>query len=117
MRTFVSPLRAMAVWTPASLPPPSARTEPAGEPQVICAAHTDATPAKLIDSCAALIDNPATPDADRLDAMVVQAMARHNSGQTEKALDELDHVIAESPSPAHAFRAPGEILRQQRESV
>jgi tetratricopeptide (TPR) repeat protein len=117
MRLFVSSFAAVTVLAAASLYSTSARTEPAGEPPVICAAGTDATPSKLIDSCAALIDNPATPDADRLNAMVVQAMARHNSGQTEKALDELDHVIAESPSPAHAFRARGEILRQQRESV
>ena len=117
MRLFVLPFAAVAVLAAASLYSTSARTGPAGEPPVICAAGTDATPSKLIDSCAALIDNPATPDADRLKAMVVQAMARHNNGQTEKALDELDHVIAESPSPAHAFRARGEILRQQRESV
>jgi tetratricopeptide (TPR) repeat protein len=117
MRLFVSRFAAVAVLAAASLYSASARTEPAGEPQVVCAAHTDATPAKLIDSCAALIDNPATPDADRLNAMVVQAMARQNNGQTEKALDELDHVLAESPSPAHAFRARGEILRQQRQTV
>jgi tetratricopeptide (TPR) repeat protein len=117
MRLFVSSFAAVAVLAAASLYSTSARTEPASESPVICAAGTDATPSKLIDSCAALIDNPATPDADRLNAMVVQAMARHNSGQTEKALDELDHVIAESPSPAHAFRARGEILRQQRGSV
>ena len=115
MRSFASPFAA-AVLAAASLYSTVARSE-ATEPQVICAAHTDATPAKLIDSCAALIDNPATVDADRLNAMIVQAMARHDNGQTEKALDELDHVIAESPSPAPAFRARGEILRQQRPSV
>jgi tetratricopeptide (TPR) repeat protein len=115
MRSFVSPLAA-AVLAAASLYSTVARSE-ATEPQVICATHTDATPSKLIDSCAALIDDPATPDADRLNAMVVQAMARHNNGQTDKALDELDHVIAESPSPAHAFRARGEIQRQQRQTV
>jgi tetratricopeptide (TPR) repeat protein len=114
MRSFVSPLLAVAILAATSL---SSTAEPAGEPPVICAAHTDVAPAKLIDSCAALIDNPATADADRLDAMIVRAMARHDNGQTDKALDELDHVIAESPSPAHAFRARGEILRQQRESV
>ena len=115
MRSFASPFAA-AVLAAASLYSTVARSE-ATEPQVICAAHTDATPAKLIDSCAALIENPATVDADRLNAMIVQAMARQDNGQTEKALDELDHVIAESPSPAPAFRARGEILRQQRQSV
>ena len=115
MRSFASPFAA-AILAAASLYSTVARSE-ATEPQVICAAHTDAPPSKLIDSCAALIDNPATVDADRLNAMIVQAMARHDNGQTEKALDELDHVIAESPSPAPAFRARGEILRQQRPSV
>ena len=115
MRSFASPFAA-AVLAAASLYSTVVRSE-ATEPQVICAAHTDATPAKLIDSCAALIENPATVDADRLNAMIVQAMARQDNGQTEKALDELDHVIAESPSPAPAFRARGEILRQQRQSV
>ena len=37
--------------------------------------------------------------------MIVQAMARHNNGQTDKALDELDHVIAESPDSR--ARLPG----------
>jgi tetratricopeptide (TPR) repeat protein len=117
MRIFASSLTAVAVLAAAGLYSTVARSEATGEPQVICAAHTDATPSKLIDSCAALIDNPATPDADRLNAMIVQAMARHNNGQTDKALDELDHVIAESPSPAHAFRARGEIQRQQRQTI
>jgi tetratricopeptide (TPR) repeat protein len=116
MLSFVSPFAAVAVLAAASFSS-SACAEPVGEPPVICAAGTDATPSKLIDSCAALIDNPATVDADRLNAMIVQAMARHNNGQTDKALDELDHVIAESTSPAPAFRARGEILRQQRQTV
>ena len=117
MRSVISLLLAVAVLAAAGLSSTAARAEPAGEPPVICAAGTDAAPAKLIDSCATLIDNPATPNADRLNAMVVQAMARHNNGQTDRALDELDHVIAESPSLAHAFRARGEILRQQRKSL
>lgn len=113
MRSFASPSLVAAVLAAASVTSTATRAEPA----VICAAHTDAAPAKLIDSCAALVDNPATAAADRLNAMVVQAMARHNNGQTDKALDELDHVIAESPSLAFAFRARGEILRQQRQTV
>ena len=37
----------------------------AAEPPVICAALTSLRPERLIQSCTALIDDPATPDADR----------------------------------------------------
>ncbi len=110
MRPFVLPLAAIAVFV-------AAQAESAAEPAVVCAAHSDAAPARLIDSCAALIDDPATPDADRFKAMVVQALARHDSGDSDKALDELDRVIAKDPNPARAYRARGEILRQQRKTV
>ena len=66
----------------------------------------------LIESCTALIENAATPEADRLDATITRAVALHNSGQTDKALAEIAAVIARDPDRARAFRARGEIMRQ-----
>ena len=117
MRSLASPLLTFAVLAAASLPSAPARAETAADPSVVCAAHSDAAPAKVIDSCVALIDNPATTDADRLKAMVVQALARHKNGDSDKALEELDRVIAGDPKAAQAYRARGEILRQQRHAV
>jgi tetratricopeptide (TPR) repeat protein len=117
MRTFAVPFLAMAALAVVVLSGNAARAETANELPVMCVAGSDAVPAKLIDSCAALIDNPATVDADRFNAMVVQAMARHNNGQTGAALDELDHVTAENPNPARALRSRGEILRQQGKTI
>src|SRR6267154_4073757 len=88
---------------------PANAAETAAEPPVVCAALTVATPERLIESCTALIDNPATPDADRFDAMVTRAVALHNSGQTDKALAEIDAVIAKDPARPRAYRARGEI--------
>ena len=117
MRSFVPPLLAAAVLAAGSLSSVPARAETAAEPPVVCAAPSEAAPAKVVESCAALIDNPATADADRLEALVVQALARHKNGESDKALEELDQVIARDPRPAHAYRARGEILRQQRHAV
>jgi tetratricopeptide (TPR) repeat protein len=89
--------------------------ESATEPPVVCAALTVATPERLIESCTALIDNPATPDADRTDAMITRAVALHNKGDTDKALAEIGTVIARDPARARAFRARGEIFRQTGE--
>jgi hypothetical protein len=47
-----------------------ASAETSAEQPVICAALSAAEPAKLIEVCTALIDNPATPDGDRLDATI-----------------------------------------------
>jgi tetratricopeptide (TPR) repeat protein len=117
MRSSASPFLATAALAVVVLYPGAVRAQATGEHQVICSAETNAVTAKLIDACAALIDNPETQDTDRYKAMVVQALARQKDGQTDKALDELDHVIAEDPKPAHAYRARGEILRQQRNTV
>ncbi len=117
MRSFTPPLLTAAVLAAGSLSSVPARAETAVEPPVVCAAPSEAAPAKVVESCAVLIDNPATADADRLEAMVVQALARHKIGESDKALEELDHVIAGDPRPAHAYRARGEILRQQRHAV
>ncbi|MEA2836180.1 MAG: hypothetical protein QOD89_730 [Bradyrhizobium sp.] len=84
----------------------------AAEPPVVCAALTVATPERLIESCTALIDNPATPDADRTDAMITRAVALHNKGDTDKALAEIGAVIARDPARPRAWRARGEIYRQ-----
>ena len=116
MRTFASPFVAVAVLA-ATLSSTVARADADGEPSAVCAASSKAAPAKLIESCAALIGNSATPAADRLDAMVVQALARHTNGQTDQALETINRVIAEDPNFAKAYRARGEILRQQRKSV
>ncbi len=117
MRLFASPLATVVVLAAAALSATAARADDVAEPSIACVPHSDAAPAKLIDACAAVIDNPATVGADRFKAMVVQALARHGIGQTDKALDQLEHVIAEDPKPAHAYRARGEILRQQRKTV
>ena len=117
MRCFALPLLTAGVLAAAGLSSSQARAETATEPPVGCAANSGAAPDKVIDSCAALIGNPATTDADRLKAMVVQALARHKNGESDKALEELDHVIAGDPKSAHAYRARGEILRQQRHAV
>ena len=71
------------------------------------AALTVATPERLIESCTALIENPATPEADRLDAMITRAVALHNHGQTDKALAEISPaMIAEGPRGGRAPIAP-----------
>jgi tetratricopeptide (TPR) repeat protein len=111
MRSFVSPICRQrdichCILTSFGAPPrrpPSRRSS--------ARPLTAAEPAKLIESCTALIDNPATPEADRLDATITRAAALH-SGQTAKALAEIDAVIAKDPNRARAFRARGEILRQ-----
>lgn len=117
MRYFASPFAIAALLAATALSSTAARAETGGEPQVVCAAISNAAPAKLIDSCAALIGNPATPAADRLDAMVAQALARHNDGETAQAFDELNQVLTEDPNSARAYRARGEILRQQHKTV
>ncbi|MGH6750662.1 MAG: tetratricopeptide repeat protein, partial [Bradyrhizobium sp.] len=112
MRSLVPPLAASAALAITILSFNGASAQTAAEPPVICAPLTDAAPAKLIESCTALIDNPATIEADRLDATITRAAALHASGQTAKALAEIDVVIAKDPNRARAFRARGQILRQ-----
>src|SRR5580693_4083957 len=77
-----------------------------------CAALSKAPPAKLIESCAAVIGNPATPEADRLDAMITHGVALAGSGQIDKGLAEIAEIIAKDPQRARAFRARGEIFRR-----
>ena len=100
MRSFISPFAASAAIVLAFLTATSARAETSAEQPVTCAALSAAEPAKVIEACTALIDNPATPDSDRLDAAITRAAALHNSGQTGKALAELDAVISKDPSRA-----------------
>jgi len=111
MRSFVSPLAASAVLAIAILSSSGASAQSAAEP-VICAPLSGAAPALLIQSCTVLIENAATPEPDRLDATITRAVALHNSGQTGKALAEIDAVVARDPQRARAFRARGEIFRQ-----
>ncbi|MGB9171011.1 MAG: hypothetical protein WCC35_05415, partial [Bradyrhizobium sp.] len=115
MRTFVSPLFAAALLAAMALS--SATVHAAAEPPAACAKSAGAAPAGLIESCTALIDNPATLDADRLNAMIVRARAFYDNGQTDKALAELDAAAARDSSPAHAFRVRGEILRLSGKTV
>jgi tetratricopeptide (TPR) repeat protein len=112
MRSFVSPLLASTAVIILVLTSASAGAQTPAEPPVVCAPLTDTAPARLIESCTALIDNPATAEADRLDAMITRAAARHGAGETAKALAEIDAVIAKDANRARAFRARGEILRQ-----
>jgi hypothetical protein len=106
MRSFVSSFAASAAFAIAILTSLGVPAQPAAEQPVICAALSVGEPAKLIEVCTALIDNPATPDGDRLDATITRAAALHNSGQTGKALAEIDSVVAKDPNRARAFRAP-----------
>src|SRR5258708_10684709 len=110
MRSFVLPFAASAVFAITVLSCSAVSAEPAVEPPVICAALTVAAPAKLIESCTALIDNPATPDTDRLDAMITRAVALDGNGQTDKALAEIDAVVPSHPSPPPPFPPPAAIL-------
>src|SRR3954447_26247409 len=103
-----SPLAAAAVFAIIIQTSLGARAATGTEPPVPCAALTVAEPAELIKSCTASIDNPATPDPDRLDAMITRAAAFHGGGQTDKALAEIAAVVAQEPNRARAFRARGE---------
>ncbi len=100
MLSFVSRFAASAAFTIAFLTSFGAPAQPAGEPLVTCAALSAAEPAKVIEACTALIDNLAMPEGDRLDATITRAAALHNSGQTAKALAEIDTVVEGSqPGP------------------
>src|ERR1700752_3469046 len=114
MRSFALPLADSAALAIIILSPIAANAEPApaAGPPVACSALADAPPAKRIESCTAVIDNPATEDSDRLDAMIFRAGGLHDGGAAAKALAEIHAVIARDPNRARAFRARGEILRQ-----
>jgi hypothetical protein len=75
MRNFVSPFFAAALLAATALSSATVRAEPAGEAPVACVMSAGKVPAGLIESCTALIDNPATADSDRLNAMIVRARA------------------------------------------
>ena len=78
MRSLASPFAATAAFAITVLSSISAIAQSTAEPAVICAPLTNAVPAKLIESCTSLIDNPATADTDRLGAMVTRALALQN---------------------------------------
>src|ERR1700712_1730576 len=99
MRSFISPLAVSAALAITILTLNGATAQPTTEPRaVVCAPLTDAAPADLIESCTALIDNPSTSETDRLDATITRAAALHGSKQSDKALIELDAVIAKDPN-------------------
>src|SRR6185437_5140312 len=77
-----------------------------------CVALSKAPPAKLIESCAAVIADPATSEADRLDARITHGLALAGSGQIDKGLAEIADVVAKDPGRARAFRVRGEIFRR-----
>ena len=115
MRSFVSPFAATAAFTVAVLTSLGAAAQTAAEPPVACAALSAAEPAKVIEACTALIDDPATPDGDRLDATITRAAALHNSGQTAKALAEIDTVMSRDPTgPAPSAPAVKSFARPAR---
>jgi tetratricopeptide (TPR) repeat protein len=116
MRSFASPFLLAAVLA-AALSSTAIRAQTAGEPPVACAVGTIAAASKLIESCTAVIDNPATSEADRLEARISRAMALNGAGQTDKALAEIEVVLAKNPNLARAFRARGAIFRIAGNSV
>ncbi len=112
MRSFVSPFAATAVLA-IVLISSVAGAQTAAEAPVACAALSVAPPAKLIESCTAVIDNPGDAGGPTVSTPWLRGPSRlHNSGQTDKALAELDRVITGDPQRARAFRARGEIFRQ-----
>src|SRR3954466_11922328 len=116
MRSIISPFAASAVLAVAVFTSLGAGAQTAAAPPVPCAPLSAAAPVQLIESCTALIDNPAMPEGDRLDATITRAVAFHNSGRTVRALAEIAAVVARDPDRARAFRARGEILRQTGKS-
>ena len=116
MRPFSLSVAVGALLAITALTPVALRAETATDAPVACIALSGAAPAKLIPVCTVVIDDPATSEADRLDATITRAVALHNSGQTDKALAEIDGVIAKDPQRARAFRARGEIFRQTGKS-
>ena len=97
-----------------SMPP---APKPPLAPPVACAAAIEAPPAKLIESCTArdrqcgdIGGRPSRSDDH------ARAVALDSSGEIDKALAEIDAVIAKDPHRARAFRARGEILRQTGKS-
>src|ERR1700761_9617101 len=93
----------------------AAHAQTSTDAPVACVALSKAPPAKLLESCAAVIGNSATPEADRLDAMITHGVALAGSGQIDQGLAEIADVIAKNPQSARAFRARGEILRRNRQ--
>jgi hypothetical protein len=75
MRSFISPFAASAAVALAILTSAGASAETSAEQPVACAALTAAEPAKLIEVCSALIDNPATTEGHRLDATITRRRA------------------------------------------
>src|SRR5437879_2943225 len=83
MRPFTRSVAAVAWLAMTAVPPIAVHAESATDAPVACTALSGAAPARLIASCTAVIDNPATAEAGRLDATITRAVALHNSGQTE----------------------------------
>ena len=117
MRYFASPLFAAALLAATALSTATVRAELANDAPVACVMSAGKVLVGLVESCTALTDNPATSNADRLNAMIVRARAYYDNGQTDKALAELDAVTAKDPALARAFRVRGEILRVSGRTV
>ena len=90
MRSLIPTIAAAAVLAVSALAFP-AHAQTTDEPPVACVALSAAPPAKLIESCAAVIGNPATSEADRLDAKRAgnaDLIADFASGVDKLALDD-----------------------------
>lgn len=79
---------------------------------VACVADTKAPADQLIESCGAVIDKPATSDADRVSALLARARALDGKGQADRAMADLDRAIRLDAGSAMAFRLRGDLLRR-----
>ena len=102
---------------PLALSSTVARAETGSEPPVACASTGCECPPKLIESCTALIDNPATPDADRLNAMIVRRGRATDSRPDRPRRSPNSMRVPPAISIGAAFRARGEILRRSGKTV
>ena len=84
-----------------------------------------APPAKLIASCTAVIDNPATSEADRLDAMITRAVAlawqrpdRQGAGRNRWRHRQGSRIVPAPSAPAaKSFARPARRSRRLRRST
>src|SRR5258708_5184201 len=130
MRSFVLPFAASAVFAITVLSCSAVSAERAVEPPVICAALTVAAPAKLIESCTALIDNPGKYDRaiedynealrlkpDFAEAFSDRGAAWYFKGEYQKAIADYDEAIRLEPNRAQTYSNRGSAYRKLGRTV
>ena len=92
-----------------------AATDPslAGGTGVDCVLGSKESPLRVIATCSAMIENPATSRTDRAAALVVQADARaRTSGGVAQALADVDRAIELDAKNGDAWRMRGDLTRE-----